>query len=193
MTKYALCLLALIAVPVWAMPAETLQEVASDRMQPVKARIDWSLLPKDAYDEDTERGRTFVLNEGAFPATTIVPVKFKMPAPDGTGFYYSCGVFFLMPADKPRYVPIIGTGWTQADQCSGLKDIGLAPSPPKIAQLIFAYDAYTETGSLVEPVIFTWDDHLPGYALNEAASRAVQAQPHDDADAIRSSLAAQKR
>ena len=167
----------MLALPaVAAGTSETLQEVPADRMQPVKARIDWSLLPHGAYDYDVERGGTSILNEGAFPATTIVPVKFKMPAVDGNGFYFSCGVFFLMPADKPRFVPTIGSGWTEAQQCTGLKELDLTPQAPKIAKLVLVYDAMLPDGQIAQPVVFTWDNSLPGYTLDEAVSRAASVQ-----------------
>lgn len=124
----------------------------------------------------TDSRQVFRIEGGAFPAFTMVPIRYLAATAAG-GSVYRCGVVMLSPKSAPYEIRTIGYAWTEAEQCAGVEAVGFMQYALERPRLLLLYRASTRNASLKEPLVIDWDASAGAYVANEKLSSQLEDEP----------------
>lgn len=164
--------------------AQALQPVPAARVRTLTSKLDRTLLPPHSSSLQVETAQVVQLS--TTPATTLVPVRFQvetsetslvagMPAPT----HFACGVMVLRDGVRQQFVPSMGLPGSEreAEECTGLRAIGVARPDQPASGLILIYRVYVlhapPADNHDEAVLLSWLDAGGTLAVDEQRTDAL--------------------
>jgi hypothetical protein len=170
----ALCALALTVCAPTVRAQALSRPLTAAEIDASRSRLSTSLIDGIAGPLHVDTQQAFEVKRSGGEPVWIEPVRYDSKNPGAESTWNRCGIFFLFGKSPAVFVPTVGYGGMEAEQCGGLKAVGFSATDAAAPRLLLLYDASSPNADLHQPVILDWNAKSGRYELNEALSNYLE-------------------